>query len=182
MSCYCGILSNSVFDGIIIISNILYFFKTTDSSGNVDIAFFIMEVTAFINYIFILFSAYKIMKLERAWGGYKEIIKDNPYDYEHAFAQMVYALSYLNGEIDVFEKDTYATDKIRTHLEIIRGIISKRQVDASDDWKTLGESLSVEEIPDFDMDEYIEQYMASQDKSDTSLGRFLPGHFYKKRW
>ena len=116
-----------------------------------------------------------------AWGDYKEIIKDNPHDYEYAFAQMVYALSYLKGDIDVFEKDTYEFDKIQPHLEKIRRIISKRQVDASDDWKAFGESLSGEEIPDFDMDKYISQYVHSQDKSDTYLGRFFNGALSQKK-
>lgn len=116
-----------------------------------------------------------------AWGGYKEIIKDNPHDYEHAFAQMVYALSYLKGDIDVFEKETYAFDKIQPHLKKIRRIISKRQVDASADWKAFGESLSGEVIPDFDMDKYIHEYVQSQDKSDTYLGRFFNGALSQKK-
>ncbi len=116
-----------------------------------------------------------------AWGGYKEIIKDNPHDYEHAFAQMVYALSYLRGDIDVFEKDSYAFDKIQSHLKKIRGIISKRQIDASGDWKAFGESLTGEEIPDFDMDKYILEYVHSQDKSDTYLGRFFNGALLQKK-
>ena len=116
-----------------------------------------------------------------AWGDYKEIIKDNPHDYEHAFAQMVYALSYLNGEIDVFEKDTYAWDKIRPHLDRIRGIIAKRQVDASADWKALGESISGEKIPDFDMDGYVDLYLLAGDKSDTYLGRFFEAALSHKK-
>ena len=116
-----------------------------------------------------------------AWGGYKEIIKDNPHDYEHAFAQMVYALSYLKGDIDVFEKQTYAFDKIQPHREKIRGIFAKRQVDASADWKAFGESLSGEVIPDFDMDKYIHEYVQSQDKSDTYLGRFFNGALSQKK-
>ncbi|AOZ95804.1 DUF6765 family protein [Butyrivibrio hungatei] len=116
-----------------------------------------------------------------AWGDYKEIIKDNPHDYEHAFAQMVYALSYLNGEIDVFEKDTYAWDKIQPHLDRIRGIIAKRQVDASADWKALGKSISGEKIPDFDMDAYVDLYLLAGDKSDTYLGRFYEAALSHKK-
>ena len=38
-----------------------------------------------------------------AWGGYKEIIKDNPHDYECAFARMAcLPMSYLRGEVDAF--------------------------------------------------------------------------------
>ena len=46
--------------------NILKFQNNSeDPSGNVDLAFFIMEITAFVNYIFILYSADKIRKLEK---------------------------------------------------------------------------------------------------------------------
>ena len=50
-------------------SNLLILINATDASGNVDFAFLIMEVTAFINYIFILYSVYKIRILEKAEGG-----------------------------------------------------------------------------------------------------------------
>ena len=52
-----------------------------------------------------------------AWGGYKEIVKDNPSDYEHAFFQMVYALLYLRGEVVDFKRETYATDTIAPHID-----------------------------------------------------------------
>lgn len=115
-----------------------------------------------------------------AWGGYKEIVKDNPYDYEHAFAQMVYGLGYLNGGRDEFEKETYATDKIALHIERIREIITKRQVDASKDWKAFGESLSGETIPDFDKDEHIAEYKAGN-REDTYLGRFFQAAISQKK-
>ncbi len=116
-----------------------------------------------------------------AWGGYKEIVKDNPHDYEHAFAQMVYAMSYLRGARDDFLKETYAFDTIAPHLDTIRGIIAKRQVDASDDWKAFGESLSGEKIPDFDMDEHISEYVGSENKSDTWLGCFFKAALAQKQ-
>lgn len=55
-----------VVSAVLIILNSISFMTSTDSSANVDIAFFIMEVTAFINYIFILYAAGKIKKLEKA--------------------------------------------------------------------------------------------------------------------
>jgi uncharacterized membrane protein len=59
---------SALFAGILIIVNILSFINAEDPSGNVDLAFFIMEITAFVNYIFILYSADKIRKLEKAGG------------------------------------------------------------------------------------------------------------------
>ncbi len=116
-----------------------------------------------------------------AWGSYKEIVKDNPYDYEHAFAQMVYALSYLRGDMEDFQKETYADDIIAPHIERIREIIIRRQVDASNDWKAFGESLSGETIPDFDKDEFIMEYGESADKSGTYLGRFFEAALLQKQ-
>ena len=50
-------LLSTIFTGLIIMSNILVLFSATNTSANVDFAFLIMEVTAFINYIFILYSS-----------------------------------------------------------------------------------------------------------------------------
>lgn len=60
---------SAVVDGMLIISNVFYIFYATDSSGNIDLAFFIMEVTSFVNYILILHGAYKIKKLEKIEEG-----------------------------------------------------------------------------------------------------------------
>lgn len=60
---------STIFAGLLIMSNLLILINATDASGNVDFAFLIMEVTAFINYIFILYSVYKIRILEKAEGG-----------------------------------------------------------------------------------------------------------------
>ena len=81
----------------------------------------------------------------------------------------------------MFEKDTYAWDKIQPHLDRIRGIIAKRQVDASADWKALGESISGEKIPDFDMDGYVDLYLLAGDKTDTYLGRFFEAALSHKK-
>lgn len=59
---------SAIFTGILIIINLYNFFMANDPSRNVDLAFFIMEVTAFVNYIFLLYSAGKIRKLEKAGG------------------------------------------------------------------------------------------------------------------
>ena len=84
-----------------------------------------------------------------AWGGYAEILKDNPTDYYNAFCQMIYAMRYLRGEINVFEKGIYDMQTAKPHEDEIRKILIKRRTDASDDWKALGEKLSGREIPPF---------------------------------
>ena len=110
-----------------------------------------------------------------AWGNYAEITKDNPSDYFHAFCQMVYALKFLHGDADLFEKDTYDTEAVAPWDERIHTILTKRQLDASADWKALGEELSGCEIPDFDQDAYQAEYMnaKAEEKDDTVLGRFV---------
>lgn len=117
-----------------------------------------------------------------AWGGYHEIIKDNPSDYESAFSQMVYALTCLRGGTEDFRKDTYAPETIAPHLSRIREIIAKRQVDASADWKAFGESLTGETVPDFDMDAYGEEYRGADKtaKQETFLGQFIAAALAQK--
>ncbi len=117
-----------------------------------------------------------------AWGDYKEIIKDNPADYEKAFAQMVYALNWLREGTESFTADTYATEAIEAHIDKIREIIAKRQSDASEDWKKFGESLTKESIPDFDMDAYMDEYKNADkaDKTETYLGRFIDAAIRQK--
>ena len=117
-----------------------------------------------------------------AWGNYREIFKDNPSDYEYAFSQMVYALSFLRGSVDHFEKDTYETERTGPHLETIRAIIRKRQVDASEDWKAFGRSLTGEDIPHFDMNAYNEDYKnaSREEKPGTFLGAFFTAALRQK--
>ena len=57
----------------------------------------------------------------------------------------------------------------------IRGILTKRQPDACLDWKAFGEMLSGEEIPDFNMEQYVSQYKTApkKEKDDTFLGQFF---------
>ena len=110
-----------------------------------------------------------------AWGDYEEIVKDNPSDYYHAFCQMVYAMQYLRGEIDTFETDRYAWIVMFPFEDTVRQILEKRQLDACADWAAFGRSLSGEEIPDFDMDKYAEEYRNApqEQKNDTFLGKFI---------
>ena len=109
-----------------------------------------------------------------AWGDYREYTKDNPADYHKAFAQMVYALMCLKtGE--AFETGRYAEDRLSPWAERIDGILEKRQLDASADWKAFGETLSGTEIPDFDVDAYRDEYTGADEehRDGTFLGRFI---------
>ena len=111
-----------------------------------------------------------------AWGDYKLTVKDNPGDYMHAFAQMVYALRYLRGDYETFEKDTYDWDAFAPFRQEIQKIFEKRQLDDSEDWKAIGEVLFELPIPDFDLTECVDEYMkatAKKEKEDTFLGRFF---------
>ena len=57
----------------------------------------------------------------------------------------------------------------------IRKILEKRQLDSSADWKAFGEKLSGKEIPEFDVEQYTEDYRTAseEDKDDTFLGKFI---------
>lgn len=117
-----------------------------------------------------------------AWGDYKEIIKDNPTDYLHAFCQMVYALQYLRGEHPSFEKSTYAIDAVMPRMEEIKQILTKRQHDACEDWKMFGENLSGHRVPNFALEKYEEEYRSAavKAKEDTFLGRFFTAALKQK--
>ena len=117
------------------------------------------------------FARYKYLP---AWGGYKEIFKDNPSDYYHAFCQMVYALSCLRTGAE-FETDTYAFDTVSPWEGEIKAIIEKRQTDACADWKALGEKLSGRGIEDFDEEKYQREYKeaAKEEKDASFLGRYF---------
>ena len=118
------------------------------------------------------FARYKYLP---AWGNYGEILKDNPSDYYLAFSQMVYAMKYLRGEIDSFEREKYAMDITEVWKDNIKAIIEKRQINASKEWKTFGEMLSGEEIIDFDVNKYQDEYAnaADTEKDNTFLGKFI---------
>ena len=125
------------------------------------------------------FIRYKFLP---AWGEYREVLKDNPSDYIHAFAQLVYAMQYLRGERETFELETYAWDTIEPYREEIETLLEKRQTDDAADWKALGEKLSGETIPDFDIDRYKEEYKSAEkdQKNNTFLGKFILGALAQK--
>jgi len=110
-----------------------------------------------------------------AWNGYKEVIKDNPTEYYLAFCQMVYALQYLKGTVPDFETEKYAFEVVDKYKDSINGILTKRVLIASDDWKQFGETLSGKEIEPFDIDKYQAEYMekTAEQKEDTLLGQFF---------
>ena len=115
-----------------------------------------------------------------AWGNYDEILKDNPSDYFCAFTQMIYALKYLRGDIEVFERDKYDTEAVKTIEDEVRSIMERRQLDSCADWKALAERIFGDEIEDFDAEKYHDEYMTSADKDDTFIGRFIKGALAQK--
>jgi hypothetical protein len=112
-----------------------------------------------------------------AWGEYRYIIKDNPSDYFKAFCQMIYAMKFIRGNIADFELDTYDYDAVKDHEDRIKEIIGIRQLIACEDWKKFGQDLSGEEIPDFNLDKYCDEYKnaAKDEKNSTYLGCFIDG-------
>ena len=110
-----------------------------------------------------------------AWADYREIVKDNPSEYYHAFCQMIYAMKYLRGSVHAFETNQYDMDAAAPWETRIRRILGKRQTDASSDWKAFGEELSGEEIEPFDIEKYQQEYMdaAKEKKDKTFLGKFI---------
>ena len=109
-----------------------------------------------------------------AWGEYKEIIKDNPSDYFHAFCQMVYALKCLKGG-KPFETERYDAEAIWPYKDDIIHILTKRQTDACSDWKALAEKISGCSVEDFDIEKYQKEYMDADESSrdETFLGQFF---------
>ena len=118
------------------------------------------------------FARYRYMP---SWGEYREIVKDNPSDYLHAFTQMIYALRYLRGDHESFETGRYDVIQADPWINEITDIICRRQLDASADWKALGEKISGCEIEDFDREKYQQEYIDADknSKDDTVLGRFI---------
>ena len=119
--------------------------------------------------------SYVRYKYMPSWGGYEEIVKDNPSDYYHAFCQMVYALKFLKGNEAAFEKEVYDTKAVEPFESRIMEIFTKRQTDACVDWREFVTDLSGRQIEDFDTDKYKQEYMeAGNDmKDETFLGRFI---------
>lgn len=110
-----------------------------------------------------------------AWGDYEETVKDNPSDYKNAFCQMIYAMKYLRGSVDTFLTEQYDYAAIADIEEEIDTILMKRQPDASEDWKALGERLSGREIAPFDIERYQQEYLLAKEgeADETFLGRFI---------
>ena len=117
-----------------------------------------------------------------AWGNYDEIIKDNPSDYMHAFAQMIHALKYLRGSIEAFETGIGDEKAMEPWKDEIREILERRQPDACDDWKALGEKLSGREIDPFDPERFQQEYMETSEegRDRTFLGRFFQAALAQK--
>lgn len=125
------------------------------------------------------FARYSYMP---AWDSYEETVKDNPSDYFHAFCQMIYALKYLRGEYDSFKTGTYYDGLSYSLTEQVKKIINTRQLDASEDWKALGESLSGCTIEPFNPSLYLDEYKNApkDEKSRTWLGRFFQAAIRQK--
>ena len=88
---------------------------------------------------------------------------------------MIYALKCLRDDAEKFTCGQYDEESVRPHEDTIREIITKRQLDSSEDWKTFGENLSGEKIAPFDIRLYREEYLAApaEKKNETFIGRFI---------
>ncbi len=110
-----------------------------------------------------------------AWADYEEVVKDNPSEYKLAFCQMIYALKYLRKEQAEFRTGEYDFEAIADIEADIDAILRKRQPDAGEDWRALGERLSGQAVEPFDAEKYTEEYLsaAKAEKDNTFLGRFI---------
>lgn len=110
-----------------------------------------------------------------AWADYEMVLKDNPTEYLHAFAQMVYAMKWMQGKIPELAAENYDWDGIAGVRSEIELILAKRRMLASADWKELGERLSGQKIPEFTELKYEQEYMKAgkQEKDNTAPGRFI---------
>lgn len=118
------------------------------------------------------FMRYKYMP---SWGDYEMVYKDNPSEYWHAFCQMVYAMRYLRGERDSFEKNRYEEWELDAWKKEIMAILEKRQLLSSEDWKAFGLKISGKALPDFDIEKYQAEYVKAgpDERYDTFLGKFF---------
>ena len=117
-----------------------------------------------------------------SWGKYEEVFKDNPTEYYHAFCQMVYAMQYLRGVRPTFEKDQYAFEAVEPWRQEIQAILNKRQLNACEDWKLLGETITGYIPPEFDNETYRMEYRGTREahKSETFLGKFVDAAMRQK--
>ena len=118
-----------------------------------------------------------------AWNNYEPFIKDNPKEYFKAFTQMVYALKCLRSDTAEFELDTYDEEAIAPYKDHINEILTRRQLDACEDWKKFGEELSGHTVSPFNLDKYQEEYLkaSKEDKPNTFIGKFIEGALSQKR-
>ena len=118
-----------------------------------------------------------------AWGGYREIRKDNPSDYYNAFGQMIHALRFLRGDCDEFKRYYYDTESFSAYDDEVREIICRPQLLASSDWQKLGERLSGEAIPVFDPAKYQKEYTETSagDRWNTWLGKYVQAALSQKK-
>lgn len=117
-----------------------------------------------------------------AWGEYREIVKDNPSDFFHAFCQMVYALKCLKNGTP-FETERYDVEAVWPYKDEIIRILEIRQTDACADWKALAEKISGHVPEDFDIKKYQQEYRDAHkdNKNETFLGRFISAALAQKR-
>jgi len=117
-----------------------------------------------------------------AWNNYREVIKDNPKEYYHAFCQMVYAMRYLRGDLPEFELEQYDFDTVAPYKDAIYEILTERRLIASDAWKALGEKLSGQIVEDFNLDLYQQEYMTcKKNKQETTfVGQFTEAAIAQK--
>ncbi len=124
--------------------------------------------------------SYCTYKYLPAWAEYREVIKNNVSDYYNAYCQMIYGMKYIRGDIESFQLDTYDFDAVSQYKDKIYVILNTRKLDICEEWKAFGEELSGKEIPDFDVEKYQEEYMNSEDKSKTFLGKFFEAAISQK--
>ncbi|MBO4327432.1 MAG: hypothetical protein J5950_09185 [Clostridia bacterium] len=116
------------------------------------------------------YARYKYMP---SWADHEVLYKDNPSDFFKAFCQMIYVMKYIRGEVPEFETDTYDYETVSPWESEIKEILERRQTYCGDDWKAFGEKLSGRTVEPFDIEPFVEEYIAAGDNSnDTVIGRF----------
>lgn len=110
-----------------------------------------------------------------SWGDYEQIVKDNPSDYMHAFAQMIYAMKAIRAGETEFSKERYDFEAVEPCRERIEQILRVRRVNASEDWKAFGESLSGRVIPEFSPADFEQEYIdaSGPEKDLTKPGKYI---------
>ena len=89
----------------------------------------------------------------------------------------------MRAELPTFAKDTYEIDLVLPWEKEIKNILVRRQLDASEDWKSLGEKLSGQAIEAFDPNRYKEEFVSAPAdvKDETFLGKFFLAALAQKR-